>query len=130
MAIILQMKKTDKRIGRQTPTRAVILPFDKTLVHEALKFYQQSGRKAYKWQKNLLKAILAVNNKGLWIHMKFGFSVPRQNGKNEIIAMRELFGLKRGERILHTAHRTTTSAAAFNRLLDIMEAMGLEEGEH
>src|SRR5690625_5918851 len=59
--------------------------------------------------------------------MNFGFSVPRQNGKNEVIAIRELFGLKNGERILHTAHRTTTSAAAFNRLLAILEESGLEE---
>ena len=62
--------------------------------------------------------------------MKFGFSVPRQNGKNEVVAIRELDGLKKGEKILHTAHRTTTSGTAFNRLLSIMEDMGLEEGEH
>ncbi len=123
------MKKPDKRIGRQTPTREVILPFQKTLSHEAFEFYEQSGRTAYKWQKYLLDAILAVNNDGLWVHTRFGFSAPRQNGKNEVIAMRELRGLKRGERILHTAHRTTTSAAAFNRLLEIMEEAGLEEGE-
>jgi len=49
--------------------------------------------------------------------------------KNEVIAMRELAGLYKCERILHTAHRTTTSAAAFNRLLAIMEEAGLEEGE-
>jgi len=123
------MKKPDKRIGRQKPTREVILPFKKTLTHEALEFYGESGRTAYKWQKYLLDAILAINNDGLWVHTRFGFSVPRQNGKNEVIAMRELRGLKRGERILHTAHRTTTSAAAFNRLLEIMEEAGLEEGE-
>jgi len=129
MAVVIPMKKPDKRIGRQKPTREVILPFKKTLTHEALEFYGESGRTAYKWQKYLLDAILAINNDGLWVHTRFGFSVPRQNGKNEVIAMRELRGLKRGERILHTAHRTTTSAAAFNRLLEIMEEAGLEEGE-
>jgi len=129
MAVVIPMKKPDKRIGRQKPTREVILPFKKTLAHEALEFYGESGRTAYKWQKYLLDAILAINNDGLWVHTRFGFSVPRQNGKNEVIAMRELRGLKRGERILHTAHRTTTSAAAFNRLLEIMEEAGLEEGE-
>jgi len=129
MAVVIPMKKPDKRIGRQKPTREVILPFKNTLAHEALEFYGESGRTAYKWQKYLLDAILAINNDGLWVHTRFGFSVPRQNGKNEVIAMRELQGLKRGERILHTAHRTTTSAAAFNRLLEIMEEAGLEEGE-
>ena len=129
MAVVIPMKKPDKRIGRQKPTREVILPFKKTLTHEALEFYGESGRTAYKWQKYLLDAILAINNDGLWVHTRFGFSVPRQNGKNEVIAIRELVGLYKCERILHTAHRTTTSAAAFNRLLEIIEEAGLEEGK-
>lgn len=118
-----------KRIGRQTPTQSLILSFDKTLADETIKLYEQSGRTAYEWQEHLLNAILAVNDDGLWVHMKFGFSVPRQNGKNEVIAIRELVGLYKCERILHTAHRTTTSAAAFNRLLEIIEEAGLEEGK-
>jgi len=51
MAIILQMKKTDKRIGRQTPTRAVILPFDKTLAHEALSFISNQAEKLISGKK-------------------------------------------------------------------------------
>jgi phage terminase large subunit-like protein len=118
-----------KRIGSQTPTKSVILPYTKTLGDKSIKLYQASKRTAYKWQKYILDAILAVNNEGLWTHVKFGLSVPRQNGKNEVVAIREFIGLIRGERILHTAHRTTTSATAFNRLLEIMEEAGLEEGE-
>lgn len=116
-----------KRIGNQQPTRSIILPYDRTDAGEAIKFYEKSGRTAYEWQKNLLEAILARNSDGLWTHMKFGYAVPRQNGKNEIVAMRELYGLYQGEKMLHTAHRTSTSAAAFNRLLDLLDEMGLEE---
>lgn len=58
--------------------------------------------------------------------MEFGYSIPRQNGKNEVVAIRELKGLKDGERILHTAHRTSTSKAAFDRLMAILEETGLE----
>jgi phage terminase large subunit-like protein len=121
-----------KKIGNQTPTKSVILPYDakKSLGHEAIEIYEKSGRTVFDWQRFLIDAILARNNDGLWTHMMFGFSVPRQNGKNEVVAIRELFGLFKGEKILHTAHRTTTSAAAFNRLLAILEEMGLEEGEH
>src|SRR5690625_263660 len=117
------------RIGSQTPTRSLILPYDKSLGDEAIKLYEKSGRKAYDWQKFIIDAILAKNEEGLWTHMNFGYAVPRQNGKNEIIAIRELKGLFDGERILHTAHRTTTSAAAFNRLLAILEESGYEEQE-
>src|SRR5690625_5497995 len=109
------------KIGEQTPTKSLILPYDESLGDEAIELYEKSGRKAFDWQKFIVNAILAKNNQGLWTHMNFGYSVPRQNGKNEIIAIRELHGLEEGEKILHTAHRTTTSAAAFNRLLAIME---------
>src|SRR5690625_4110808 len=117
------------KIGEQTPTKSLILPYDESFGDEAIELYEKSGRKAFDWQKFIVNAILAKNNQGLWTHMNFGYSVPRQNGKNEIIAIRELHGLEEGEKILHTAHRTTTSAAAFNRLLAIMEESGLEEGD-
>lgn len=119
-----------KKIGSQIPTKSKILPIPRTLALKAIELYEKSKRKSYEWQSNLLNAILAMNDEDLWVHMKFGFSVPRQNGKNEVVAMREFEGLERGERILHTAHRTTTSGTAFNRLLAIMEDSGLEEGEH
>lgn len=115
------------RIGEQTPTRSLILPYDESSGAEAIELYEKSGRTAYDWQKFIIDAILAKNKDGLWTHMNFGYSVPRQNGKNEIIAIRELKGLYDGEKILHTAHRTTTSAAAFNRILAILEESGLEE---
>src|SRR5690625_2182200 len=122
--------KPKKRIGSQEPTKSVILPYEYSLGNEAIKIYEKSKRKAFDWQRFLVDAILALNDEGLWTHMVFGFSVPRQNGKNEVIAIRELHGLKSGERILHTAHRTTTSAAAFNRLLAILEESGYEEDTH
>lgn len=114
----------DVRIGEQTPTKSVILPYDKSMGDEAVEIYEKSGRTAYDWQKFIINAILAINSQGLWTHMNFGYAVPRQNGKNEIIAIRELIGLEKGERILHTAHRTNTSKAAFDRLVTILEENG------
>ena len=110
-----------KRIGQQTPTQAVFLSSSNSLYQEAVSLYEKSGRSAQKWQVNLLKPLLARTKKGLWTHTKFGYSVPRRNGKNEVVAMRELYGLMAGERILHTAHRTTTSHAAWERLLLLLD---------
>lgn len=42
----------------------------------------------------MLDDLLAINEDGLWTHTKFGYSVSRRNGKNEIVLMRELFDLK------------------------------------
>ncbi|WP_455093122.1 terminase [Parvimonas micra] len=116
-----------KKIGNQKPTQSLILSTKNSDYKEAIELYERSGRKSQKWQTNLLKAILSKTKKGLWVHTKFGYSVPRRNGKNEIIAMRELYGLDKGEHINHTAHRTTTSHAAWERLLRIISRAGFKE---
>lgn len=113
--------------GRQTPTSSFILPYKKSFGTQAVKLYEASSRKAIKWQKLLIKDIMGVNSDGLWIHQKFGYSVPRRNGKNEIIVIRELWGLEHGEQMCHTAHRTTTSRAAWSRLRTVMKEAGYIE---
>lgn len=110
---------TGKRFGSQTPSESFILPYKKTLADEAVEAYELSGRKVMDWQRLLLNDILAIDD-DMWVHMKYGYAVPRQNGKNEVVAIRELWGLLHGERILHTAHRTDTSHTAWERLVDIL----------
>ena len=82
-----------------------------------------SGRKALEWQQNIIYDILGKNADGKWTHTTFGFEVPRQNGKGEILLMRELYGLAAGERVLHTAHRTDTSHKAWERLRDVLDSL-------
>lgn len=117
----------EQRLGRQTPTQSVVLPYYDTCGEDAINAYNQSGLKAQEWQELLLSDILAVNDEGLWVHTKFGYSVSRRNGKNEIVAIRELYGLIHGEKILHTAHRTTTSSSASKRLATILNDAGYKE---
>lgn len=85
-----------KRYGRQTPTRALVLPYTETRGMEAVESYNRSGRTSYSWQELLASDVMAVNEDGLWLHQKFGFSVPRRNGKNEVVVMREIYGLEHG----------------------------------
>lgn len=117
----------EKRYGRQTPTVGFTLPYKATKGHEAIELYERSGRTAFEWQKALIYDILGQTDDGLWVHSRFGFSVPRQNGKNEIITIREIYGLFNGERILHTAHRTMTSRAAWERCVMLLEKSGIHE---
>ena len=107
------MARKTARLGRQTPTQALVLPYDETKGGEAVELYEQGGRTAMDWQKVLLYDMMAVDDDGLWVHSKFGLSVPRRNGKSEVNKMRELRGLFHGEHILHTAHRTTTKHSAW-----------------
>lgn len=119
-------KKKEVRLGRQTPTVSVVLPYTKTRGGEAIELYEKSGRTAQDWQKLLMYDILATNDDDLWVHTRFGYSVPRRNGKNEILAIREMFGLLNGEHILHTAHRTTTTHSAWERLGDLLAKAKVE----
>ena len=114
------------RLGNQNPTQSVILPYDKSLYKKAIDTYEKSKRIAQKWQVSLTKHIYAVNKDGLWTHTKFGFSLPRRNGKNEVLVIREMQGLLDGEQILHTAHRTTTSHTAWERLCRLLDSAGIE----
>ena len=104
------------RVGRQSPTVSVILPYDSTRGQEAIELYNASGNDALEWQEALTYDIMAVDGDGLWIHQKFGYSVPRRNGKSEMAIARCAWGLKHGERILYTAHRATTAHSIWERL--------------
>lgn len=69
------------------------------------------------WQQFVLDDWLAYSMRGKYASLTCGLACPRQNGKNGIIEMRELFGMVgRGERFLHTAHEVKTARKAFRRL--------------
>lgn len=117
---------TEVKLGNQHPTQSVILPFTKSLYQPAIENYEKSGRTAQEWQVDLAKDLFAVNDDGLWVHTKFGYSIPRRNGKTELIVIREIQGLLNGEQILHTAHRTTTSHSSWERVLKILDNAGIK----
>lgn len=106
----------EKRLGRQTPTQSVVLPYSETKGQEASELYAITGNELLEWQQLLQSDIMAVNDEGLWVHQKYGYSIPRRNGKSENVLARCLWGLKNNERILYTAHRATTSHAVWERL--------------
>lgn len=114
------------KIGNQIPTQSVILPYEKSYGDEARQLYDLSGNVCQEWQALMLNDIMAVNADGLWVHTKFGYSVPRRNGKTEILTQRELWGLFNGERILHTAHLTDTAHIAWERLKNRLEEIGVK----
>ncbi|WP_270319569.1 DEAD/DEAH box helicase family protein [Lactococcus petauri] len=117
------------RFGNQYPTQSVILPYTETKYLEAIELYTRTKRKCYEWQHNILKDIMAVDENGLWAHQKFGYSIPRRNGKTEIVYMLELWALENGLSTLHTAHRISTSHSSYEKLKKYLEDSGYVEGE-
>lgn len=120
-----------KKYGNQIPTQAVLLPFVKkrSLAKEAIEIYEKTGLSCYTWQKKLLEPVMALDKKGLWVHQKFGYSIPRRNGKSEILYIVELWALHKGLNILHTAHRISTSHSSFEKMKKYLEKMGYVDGE-
>ena len=74
----------EKRKGNQYPTQSHTIEYVKSKGQEAIDLYNSTGRTAQEWQELFLFDILAINDDELYVHTKFGYSVPRRNGKNEI----------------------------------------------
>ncbi|MBQ7756686.1 MAG: terminase [Oscillospiraceae bacterium] len=120
---------SDKKLGRQTPTSSVVLPYRDSCGSDAVDIYNRSGRTAQEWQERMLEDIMALNEENLWVHMKFGWSIPRRNGKSEILIIRAMYGVSHNERVLYTAHRTTTSHNAWEKVIERLSKAGFVEGE-
>ena len=114
------------RVGRQSPTVSVILPYRDTKGPEAIELYDKSENDMLEWQTALTYDIMAVDDDGLWVHQKFGYSVPRRNGKSEMALARCIWGLKHGERILYTAHRASTAHSIWERLSRLCVKCGVK----
>ena len=118
------------RVDNQNPsfTNVLLTKSTKSLGAKAVKLYASTGQELMTWQQRQIRAILTIDSKGQWKHMNYCIGLSRRNGKGEILAAREMFGLiELKEKICHTAHRTTTSHDAFNRLYTLLKKAGYQE---
>ena len=89
---------------------------------DAAMLMEAYGNKLDPWQETVENCWMGKDEDGEYTATSIGLSVPRQNGKNEILEGRELFGmLVNGERILHTAHQVKTAKKSFRRFVRIFE---------
>ena len=73
---------SEKRIGRQTPTTSLVLPYTETKGKEAVEIYNKTGRTAREWQELLIYDILAIDKEEMWVHSLFCYrSEERRVGK-------------------------------------------------
>lgn len=114
--------------GKQTPTISVVLPYTESHGSEAIAIYNRSGRTAQPWQELMTEDIMAVNADGLWVHMKFGWSIPRRNGKSELLIIRSMYAVTHKARTLYTTHRVTTSHNAWEKVVERLTKAGYVEG--
>lgn len=74
------------------------------------------------WQADVVCCVLARTDRRRWAAKIVKVSVPRQNGKNGILEVLELFAMVvLGLKILHTAHEVKTARKAFVRIAGFFE---------
>lgn len=95
---------------------------DELDAEQAIKFAAGYDLVLDPWQETVLRDWLRRRRDGKWSAATAGLSVPRQNGKNACLEVRELFGMiALGEKWLHTAHEVKTARKAFLRLASFFE---------
>ncbi len=115
------------RIDNQNPSFTNV-DYKNTHGNAAIKHYRSTGQQLMTWQQRQVKAIEATNKDGLWKYTTYCIGLSRRNGKGEVLAAREIDALlSLNEKVCHTAHRTTTSHDAFNRLYTLLKKAGYEE---
>lgn len=103
-------------LNAQEPRIRVAPRRGRTLADLAADFSAGYGLTPDQWQRHVLDDWLGETS-GRWSSLTCALSVPRQNGKNALLEMRELFGMVGlGEKILHTAHQVKTAQKHFRRL--------------
>ena len=75
------------------------------------------------WQDLILEAAMGERADRTWAAKRVGISVPRQNGKSQLLVARALAGaLLFGEKkIVISAHQQDTAREAFGKLVEIIE---------
>lgn len=89
---------------------------DQSDTADALRLADYIGVEPYPWESDVLGSWLARREDYRLLYPSCGLSVPRQNGKNLILELREVEELVVGGHILHTAHRVKTAKKSFSRL--------------
>lgn len=114
-------------IGKQEPRiaipeRAELDKWPYTDGPDAAELSRYYGIDPDPWQELVLEYWLTRDGHDKFAFTSCGLPIPRQNGKNAVLEMREWYGLcVIGEKILHTAHRVDTARKAFLRLVTFFE---------
>lgn len=111
-----------ERTPNDTPTFEWVPDGDTSMGEEAVELAAHYGLTPDPWQEHVIKAWLRTGADGKWAAGRVGCAIPRQQGKNAILEVVQLYMLSiLGLRILATAHEVKTSRKAFLRLASFFE---------
>lgn len=114
---------TVAEVGTQAPRIMLTPEYGSSAGAEAVELAELAGLKLDPWQELVLEHSLGELPDGRWAAAEVGLCVPRQNGKNSVLEVRELAGLfLLGEELLiHSAQQFKTAKEHFLRILSLIE---------
>lgn len=114
--------------ANQTPRIDIYQPGDTQKAELLLQLLDEYGTSLLPWQRLVLKRWLAEDKKGNFVNLRCGLSVPRQNGKTEIIVARIIYGIVFRKAIgLFTAQQQQTADVVKRRIQDFFYENPYEE---
>lgn len=106
-------------IGNQEPRIDIYLPGNTEKAELLFELLDEYGTKLYDWQKLVLRRWLAEDKKGNFVNLTCGLSVPRQNGKSELLVARIIYGIIFRKAVgLYTAQQADTANEILRRIQD------------
>ena len=114
--------------ANQTPRIDIFQPGDITKAELLFELLEEYGMTFLQWQKLVLERWLAEDENGKFVNLDCGLSVPRQNGKTELIVARIIYGIIfRKAEGLFTAQQQGTADVVKRRVQDFFYDNPYEE---
>lgn len=114
--------------ANQTPRIDIFNPGDTSKASLLFELLEEYGMTFLPWQKLVLERWLAEDEDGKFVNLDCGLSVPRQNGKTEIITARIIYGIIfRKAQGLFTAQKQDTADVVKKRVQDFFYENAYEE---
>lgn len=125
----MKSSSSDARRGAQRPRLNVCVgDVSYTEFDDARDLFESLGVSMFPWQDEVFRQWAARDGEGKASYITCGLDVPRQNGKNFVIELYELYCIAVcGWHVLHTAHRVKTAKKSFQRLARYFENDGNPE---
>ena len=119
---------TEKLKPSMVPRLDIYQPGDTTKAELLFELLEEYGMTFLPWQKLVLERWLAEDEDGKFVNLDCGLSVPRQNGKTELIVARIIYGIIfRKAEGLFTAQQQGTADVVKRRVQDFFYDNPYEE---
>lgn len=114
--------------AKQTPRIDIYQPGNTEKAELLFELLDEYGTKLLPWQRHVLLRWLAEDERGNFANLRCGLSVPRQNGKTEILVARIIYGIIFKKAIgLFTAQQQGTADVVKRRVQDFFYENQYEE---